>query len=68
MMIPAGKPVDEMIEKLAPLLERGDIVIDGGNSWFEDTRRREAALREPACTSSAAACRAAKRARGSARR
>jgi 6-phosphogluconate dehydrogenase len=46
MMIPAGKPIDEMIAKLQPMLERGDVVVDGGNSWFEDTRRREAALRE----------------------
>ena len=46
MMIPAGAPVDEMIEKLVPLLDAGDILIDGGNSYFEDTRRREAALRE----------------------
>jgi 6-phosphogluconate dehydrogenase len=45
MMIPAGKPVDETIEKLRPVLEAGDVLIDGGNSWFEDTRRREAALR-----------------------
>ena len=45
MMIPAGKPVDATIEKLQPLLDRGDVLIDGGNSWFEDTRRREAALR-----------------------
>jgi 6-phosphogluconate dehydrogenase len=45
MMIPAGKPVDATIEKLQPLLDRGDVVIDGGNSWFEDTQRREAALR-----------------------
>jgi 6-phosphogluconate dehydrogenase (decarboxylating) len=45
MMIPAGKPVDATIEKLLPLLDRGDVVIDGGNSWFEDTERREAALR-----------------------
>jgi len=45
MMIPAGKPVDMTIDKLRPLLERGDVLIDGGNSWFEDTRRREAALR-----------------------
>ena len=43
MMIPAGKPVDATIDKLQPLLERGDVLIDGGNSWFEDTRRREAA-------------------------
>jgi 6-phosphogluconate dehydrogenase len=46
MMIPAGKPVDEMIGKLTPLLDAGDIIIDGGNSYFDDTRRREAALRD----------------------
>jgi 6-phosphogluconate dehydrogenase len=45
MMIPAGNPIDQMNGKLQPLLEPGDVVIDGGNSWFEDTRRREAALR-----------------------
>jgi 6-phosphogluconate dehydrogenase len=45
MMIPAGKPVDATIEKIRPLLDSGDVLIDGGNSWFEDTRRREAALR-----------------------
>src|SRR5918996_941162 len=44
MMVPAGKPVDEMIERLRPLLQPGDVLIDGGNSWFEDTRRREQAL------------------------
>ncbi|MCH9684376.1 MAG: decarboxylating NADP(+)-dependent phosphogluconate dehydrogenase [Deltaproteobacteria bacterium] len=41
MMIKAGKPVDIVAGKLAPLLSPGDIVIDGGNSFFEDTRRRE---------------------------
>ena len=46
MMIPAGKPIDEMIGKLIPLLDADDIIIDGGNSYFEDTRRREAALRD----------------------
>ena len=45
MMIPAGDPVEAMIGKLEPLLEAGDILVDGGNSWFEDTRRREARLR-----------------------
>ncbi|NUR53831.1 MAG: NADP-dependent phosphogluconate dehydrogenase [Acidobacteria bacterium] len=45
MMIPAGRPVDDMIAQLTPLLERGDILVDGGNSYFEDTRRREAAMR-----------------------
>ena len=46
MMVPAGAPVDEMIDKLSPLLDAGDILIDGGNSHFEDTQRREAALRD----------------------
>ena len=45
MMIPAGDPIDQMIGKLQPLLGSGDVLVDGGNSWFEDTRRREAALR-----------------------
>ena len=45
MMIKAGAPVDETIEKLRPLLEPGDIIIDGGNSYFKDTQRREAYLR-----------------------
>src|SRR5688500_14856437 len=45
MMIPAGAPVDQMTARLRPLLESGDVLIDGGNSWFEDTRRREAELR-----------------------
>ncbi|WP_329903924.1 decarboxylating NADP(+)-dependent phosphogluconate dehydrogenase [Porphyromonas pogonae] len=46
MMIRAGKPVDMVIEQLLPLLEPGDIVIDGGNSNYEDTERRELELRE----------------------
>ena len=40
MMLKAGKPVDEMIEQLLPLLSDGDIIIDGGNSHFPDTIRR----------------------------
>jgi 6-phosphogluconate dehydrogenase len=44
MMVKAGKPVDELIERLAPLLERGDILIDGGNSHFADTIRRTKAV------------------------
>jgi 6-phosphogluconate dehydrogenase len=44
MMIKAGKPVDLTLESLRPLLERGDVVIDGGNSWFEDTQRRTAEM------------------------
>ncbi|MEJ2407467.1 MAG: NADP-dependent phosphogluconate dehydrogenase, partial [Candidatus Thiodiazotropha sp.] len=46
LMVKAGEPVDQMIERLLPLLEAGDIVMDGGNSWFEDTQRRERMLRE----------------------
>jgi 6-phosphogluconate dehydrogenase len=45
MMIKAGKPVDLVLEKLVPLLDQGDIVIDGGNTHFQETRRREAELR-----------------------
>ncbi|MGN1410060.1 MAG: decarboxylating NADP(+)-dependent phosphogluconate dehydrogenase [Eubacteriales bacterium] len=40
MMIRAGSPVDETIEKLLPILDEGDIIIDGGNSHFPDTQRR----------------------------
>ena len=39
-MIMAGAPVDSMIETLEPLLDEGDIILDGGNSFFEDTIRR----------------------------
>ncbi len=46
IMVKAGKPVDSVIDQLAPLLEADDIIIDGGNSHYEDTRRREAALAE----------------------
>lgn len=42
LMVKAGKAVDEMIEMLIPLLEKGDIIIDGGNSHFPDTIRRTA--------------------------
>ena len=40
MMVKAGQAVDGMIEKLLPLLDDGDIIIDGGNSHFPDTIRR----------------------------
>ena len=42
MMVKAGQPVDDMIEKLLPLMEDGDILIDGGNSHYPDTMRRTA--------------------------
>lgn len=40
MLVKAGQPVDDFIEQLIPLLEPGDIIIDGGNSHFPDTVRR----------------------------
>jgi 6-phosphogluconate dehydrogenase len=40
LMVKAGKPVDDFIENLIPLLDKGDIIIDGGNSHFPDTIRR----------------------------
>ena len=45
LMIKAGAPVDDVIESIQEHLDDGDMVIDGGNAHFEDTRRRESALR-----------------------
>ncbi|HSE97615.1 MAG TPA: NADP-dependent phosphogluconate dehydrogenase [Blastocatellia bacterium] len=45
MMIKAGDPVDLTIKAIKPFLERDDILIDGGNSWFKDTQRRESSLK-----------------------
>ncbi len=46
MMVPAGAPVQSTIDMLAPLLEPGDIIIDGGNSNYRDSMRRADELRE----------------------
>nr|WP_268251733.1 NADP-dependent phosphogluconate dehydrogenase [Alicyclobacillus mali (ex Roth et al. 2021)] len=46
LMVQAGRPVDEAISQLVPLLEPGDVIVDGGNSYFEDTRRRHKELEE----------------------
>jgi 6-phosphogluconate dehydrogenase len=46
LMVPAGEPVDAAIARLAPQLEPGDILIDGGNSFFRDTERRSRALEQ----------------------
>lgn len=46
VMVKAGDPTDAVIREFAPLLEPGDVIIDGGNAHFEDTRRREKELRE----------------------
>jgi 6-phosphogluconate dehydrogenase len=46
LMVKAGAPVDEFISALVPHLEKGDIILDGGNSHFEDTTRRTRSLAE----------------------
>ncbi|TNY37618.1 NADP-dependent phosphogluconate dehydrogenase [Thermomonospora catenispora] len=46
IMVKAGAPTDAVIEEFAPLLAPGDMIVDGGNAHFADTRRRERALRE----------------------
>jgi 6-phosphogluconate dehydrogenase len=46
VMLPAGKITEQTIEALAGLMERGDIIIDGGNSFYKDDIRRAATLRE----------------------
>jgi 6-phosphogluconate dehydrogenase len=43
-MVQAGLAVEAVIDQLAPLLETGDLIIDGGNSYFTDTERRAQAL------------------------
>ncbi|MGH9843178.1 MAG: NADP-dependent phosphogluconate dehydrogenase [Blastocatellia bacterium] len=45
LLVKAGKPVDDVIAQLKPLLAAGDIIIDGGNSFFPDTQRREKELK-----------------------
>src|SRR5215212_3942943 len=46
LLVKAGDPVDWTIEQVKPFLEEGDIIIDGGNSYFQDTERREQSLKE----------------------
>jgi len=46
IMVNAGQATDAVIDEFAPLLEPGDMIIDGGNAHFKDTRRREAKLRQ----------------------
>jgi len=46
LLVPAGPIVDSVIEELLPLVSAGDLIIDGGNSFFRDTDRREAYLKE----------------------
>jgi 6-phosphogluconate dehydrogenase len=44
MLVPAGEPVDSVIEEMRPRLDQGDLIIDGGNSHFKDTNRRSEKL------------------------
>lgn len=46
IMVPSGKPVDDVLRELTPCLDRGDIVIDGGNSYYEDSTRRAKKLKK----------------------
>lgn len=46
IMVKAGKPIDDVIAELVPHLDSGDIIVDGGNSLYSDTRRRERELAE----------------------
>jgi len=46
LLVKAGKPVDDFIEQIIPHLEKGDIIIDGGNSEYQDTARRTKDLKE----------------------
>ncbi|MFI6850297.1 NADP-dependent phosphogluconate dehydrogenase [Kitasatospora sp. NBC_00085] len=46
IVVKAGDPTDAVIDELVPLLDEGDVLVDGGNAHFLDTRRRESALRE----------------------
>ena len=46
LLVKAGQPVDDFIDKVAPRLEPGDLIIDGGNSFFKDTIRRNRKLAE----------------------
>ena len=46
LMLPAGEAIDEILQNLKILLQKGDIIIDGGNSEFKDTERRASFLKE----------------------
>jgi len=46
MLVPAGKIVDDVIAELIPVLDKGDLIIDGGNSYFADTNRRVVELQD----------------------
>ena len=55
LMVKAGRPVDDYIDRLIPLLDKGDIIIDGGNTHFSDTARRTAYVESKGLSTSAPA-------------
>lgn len=57
LMVKAGEATDATIAALKPLLDKGDVLIDGGNTHFTDTIRRNQELAQAGCISSARACR-----------
>jgi 6-phosphogluconate dehydrogenase len=63
MLIKAGPPVDAVIDELLPLLDPGDILIDGGNSLFTDTIRRTRRVEEAGMLYVGSGTQAARRAR-----
>src|SRR5438309_4532962 len=67
VMVNAGPPVDETIDALAKVLDRGDTIIDGGNSFFQDTQRRAPPLKRWASVTSDAGSPVGRRARCTAR-
>lgn len=46
VMVKAGEPVDAVIKSLLPYMQKGDVIVDGGNSYYKDTCRREASLKK----------------------
>ena len=46
MLVKAGAPVEATIDLLMPLLDKGDIIIDGGNEWYENTEHRQKKVAE----------------------
>jgi 6-phosphogluconate dehydrogenase len=63
LLVPAGAPVDSVIEELLPLLDHGDLLIDAGNSYFKDTDLRASRLAANGIHFLGVGCRMAKRAR-----
>ena len=60
MMLPAGEPTEQVLERMQTLLSPGDVIVDGANAWYRDSQRRAShAGRRTVCSSSTLASRAA---------